>query len=76
MLDKLVDSKWRQDRECDEILRQFRELLGLLQRRFKVECESFVVGTKRLDTFFHTVIGHTVIGQSQGSVLGGTKSDL
>ncbi len=33
VLDKLVDCKWEQGRECDEILCQFSELLGLLQRR-------------------------------------------
>ena len=57
VLNKLVDIKWQEDRECDEILRQFREVLGLLQRQFKVECESFSVDKDRLDSFFHSVIG-------------------
>ena len=56
VLSKLVDSKWKQDREC-EIMRQFRELLGLLQREFRMECENFSVDSERLDSFFHSVVG-------------------
>ena len=57
VLNKLVDIKWQQDRECDKILHQFREVLSLLKRQFKVECENFSVDRDRVDTFFHSVIG-------------------
>ena len=30
-LNKLVDNNWRQDCQCDEVLRQFKELLSLLE---------------------------------------------
>lgn len=55
LLHKLIDLKWKEDSLCDKILNQFRQLLLVLERDYKVECEIFLAEKKRLDSFFYSV---------------------
>ena len=51
ILNKLVDTNWREDSQRDEALHQFRKLLFVLERQFKLECENFAPETEGVKTF-------------------------
>ena len=55
LLHKLIDFKWKEDSICDKILNQCRELLLLLDKDYKVECECVSAEEKRLDSFYYSV---------------------
>ena len=55
LLHKLIDLKWKDECESDKVLNQFRQLLVILERDDKADCESFSVEENRLDVFFYSV---------------------
>ena len=54
VLHKLIDVTWKKECECDMIMNQFRQLLVILDKDNKSECECFSV-EERLDSFFYSV---------------------
>ena len=55
LLHKLIHRKWKEDSICDNIFNQFRELLLLLDKDYKVECKCASAEEKRLDSFHYSV---------------------